>query len=125
MYARGMITREIVGHLRDLNRGEPHLCLYAAELPWSGNLPRIGDPADSGCGVSLDRDRACGPAQHQHIDSSSAAPSDAITGLRRSARRRQHAPSDGPNKARRLTGDRSGDDIGGLARARELAIARA
>src|SRR5258707_15564440 len=54
-----------------------------------------------------------------------APPLDAITGFLRSARRRRHAPGDGPNKARQLTGDGRSDDIGRLAAAGELAIARA
>src|SRR6516165_2202185 len=54
-----------------------------------------------------------------------APPCDAITGFLRSARRRRHAPGDGPNKARQLPGDRGRDDIGRLAAARELAVARA
>ena len=49
---------------------------------------------------------------------------DVITDVLRSARRR-HAPGDGPNEASQLTGDRGGDDIGRLAAARELAVARA
>src|SRR5499427_4844094 len=53
-----------------------------------------------------------------------APPCDATTGFPRSARRRRHAPSDGPNKAGQLTGDRGGDDIGRLAAAGELAVAR-
>ena len=54
-----------------------------------------------------------------------APPCDAITGLLRSARRLRHAPGDGPDKARQLTGDRGSDDIGRFAAAGELAIARA
>src|SRR5215472_14801748 len=54
-----------------------------------------------------------------------APPLDAITRFVRSARRRRHAASDGPHEAGQLAGDRGGDDIGGLAAARELAIARA
>src|SRR6516225_5417113 len=56
-------------------------------------------------------------------DPSLAPPLDAITRLARSVRRRRHAPRDGPHKAGQLAGDRGGDDIGGLAGARELAIA--
>src|SRR5215467_14064307 len=51
-----------------------------------------------------------------------APPCDAITGLLRSARRRRHAPGDGPEEACQLTGDRGSDDIGRLAAASELAI---
>src|SRR5215470_8788371 len=54
-----------------------------------------------------------------------APPCDAITGFWRSARRRRHAPGDGPDKACQLTGDRGRDDIGRLAGAGEFAIARA
>src|SRR6516162_7267968 len=52
-----------------------------------------------------------------------APPLDAITDVLRSARRRRHAPSDGPNEACQLTGDRGSDDISRLAAARELAVA--
>src|SRR5215469_11184799 len=41
-----------------------------------------------------------------------APPCDAITGFLRSARCRRHAPSDGPNKACQLTGDRGSDVLG-------------
>src|SRR6266404_1379750 len=58
-------------------------------------------------------------------DGSLAPPSDAITGFLRSAGRRRHAPGDGPDEAGQFTGDRRRDDIGGLAAAGELAIARA
>src|SRR5262245_15240416 len=54
-----------------------------------------------------------------------APPCDALTGLLRSARHRRHAPSDGPDEARQLAGDRGRDDIGRLATAGKLAIARA
>src|SRR5215510_1967591 len=54
-----------------------------------------------------------------------APPCDAITACLRSARRRRHAPGDGPDKARQLAGDRGSDDIGWFAAARELSIARA
>src|SRR5215831_6406755 len=54
-----------------------------------------------------------------------APPCDAITGFWQSARRRRHAPRDGPEEAGQLTGDRGRDDIGRLAAASELAIARA
>src|SRR5207244_4771056 len=54
-----------------------------------------------------------------------APPLDAITRLFRSARRRRHAPGNGPDEACQLAGDRGGDDIGRLAAAGELAIARA
>src|SRR6516164_5282606 len=39
-----------------------------------------------------------------------APPLDAITRLSRSARRRRHAPGDGPDEACELAGDRGGDD---------------
>src|SRR5215469_12091109 len=45
--------------------------------------------------------------------------------LFRSARRQRHAPGDGPDEACQLADDRGGDDIGRLAGAGELAIARA
>src|SRR5215469_16789971 len=54
-----------------------------------------------------------------------APPCDAITGFWRSARRRRHPPGDGPDKACQLTGDRGSDNIGRLAAAGELAVARA
>src|SRR5947208_3200496 len=54
-----------------------------------------------------------------------APPLDAITHLFRSARRRRHAAGNGPDEACQLAGDRGGDDIGRLAAAGELAIARA
>src|ERR1700758_635640 len=54
-----------------------------------------------------------------------APPLDAITRLFRSARRRRHAPGNGPDEAGQLAGDRGGDDIGRLATAGESAIARA
>src|ERR1700739_3695142 len=54
-----------------------------------------------------------------------ASPLDAITRLFRSARRRRHAPGNGPDEAGQLAGDRAGDDIGRLATAGESAIARA
>src|ERR1700738_361042 len=54
-----------------------------------------------------------------------APPSDAITRLFRSPRRRRHAPGDGPNTAGQLAGDRGRDDIGRFAAAGELAITRA
>src|SRR5215831_5913299 len=60
------------------------------------------------------------------VSSSLLAPlCDAITGFLRSARRRRHAPGDGPNEARLLTGDCRRDDIGWFAAAGELAVARA
>src|SRR3984893_7565710 len=51
---------------------------------------------------------------------SRAPPCDAITPFFRSARRRRHAPGDGPNKAGQLAGDRGRDDIGRLAAAASL-----
>src|SRR5258708_9406865 len=53
-----------------------------------------------------------------------APPCDAITGFFRSARRRRHAPGDGPDKAGQLPCDRGRDNIGRFAAAGELAIAR-
>src|SRR6266436_3373398 len=54
-----------------------------------------------------------------------APPSDAITRLFRSARRRRHAPGDGPDEAGQLAGDRGRDDVGRFAAAGKLAITRA
>src|SRR6266568_444253 len=54
-----------------------------------------------------------------------APPCDAITRFLWSVRRRRHALGDGPDEACQLTGDRGSDDIGRLAAAGELAIARA
>src|ERR1700752_3745295 len=54
-----------------------------------------------------------------------APPLSAITGFFRSARRRRHAPGDGPHEAGQFTGDRGGDHFGRLAGAGEPAIARA
>ena len=59
------------------------------------------------------------------LGDSMASPWDATMGLVRSARCRLDAPGDGPDEARQLTGDRGSDDIGWLAAAGELAIARA
>src|SRR6202048_3221365 len=53
-----------------------------------------------------------------------APPSEAVTRLFRSPRRRRHAPGDGPDEAGQLAGDRGRDDIGRLGAAGELAIAR-
>ena len=53
-----------------------------------------------------------------------APPSDAITRLFRSPRRRRHAPGDGPDEAGRLAGDRGRDDVGRFAAAGKFAIAR-
>src|SRR5258707_2145945 len=58
-------------------------------------------------------------------DGSLAPPLDVITRFLRSARRHRHLPSDGPDEARQLAGDRGGDDIGRLAGPGEPAIARA
>src|SRR6202163_1727475 len=58
-------------------------------------------------------------------DGSLAPPLDVITQCRRSVRRHRHLPSDGPDEARQLAGDRGGDDIGRFAGADEPAIARA
>src|ERR1700730_15123800 len=49
-----------------------------------------------------------------------APPLDAITGFFRSARRRRHAPGDGPDETGQLTGDRGRDDGGRLAAAASL-----
>src|SRR5215813_11661459 len=59
------------------------------------------------------------------LGGSLAPPCSPITGLLRSARRRRHAPGDGPDEARQLTGDRRRDDIGRFAAAGALAIAGA
>src|SRR5277367_3053095 len=56
---------------------------------------------------------------------SMAPPLDAITRSPGSARRQWHAAGDGPDEAREFAGDRGGDNIGRLASAGELAIARA
>src|SRR5271157_6256996 len=56
---------------------------------------------------------------------SMAPPLDAITRSPGSARRQWHAAGDGPDEAREFAGDRGGDNIGRLAGAGELAIARA
>src|SRR6266700_2114676 len=53
-----------------------------------------------------------------------APPLVAITRFVRSARCRRHAPGDGPDETRQFTGDRGSGDIGRLAAAGELAIAR-
>ena len=53
-----------------------------------------------------------------------APPLDAITGFFRSARRRRHAPGDGPDEAGHFTGDRGRDDVGRFAAAGKFAIAR-
>src|ERR1700730_7933394 len=58
-------------------------------------------------------------------DGSLAPPLDVITQFLRSARRHRHLPSDGPDEARQLAGDRGGDDIGRLGGPGEPAIARA
>ena len=52
-----------------LMRGsEPHDRWYVVELPRSSELRRIGDPADSGCEGSPDRDRAPSLARKKHVD---------------------------------------------------------
>src|SRR5216683_2467220 len=57
--AGGAVVETTVDHT--LMRGsKPHDRGYVAELPRSRNLRRIGDPADSGCEGSPDRDRAPG-----------------------------------------------------------------
>src|SRR5215468_8654851 len=58
-------------------------------------------------------------------DGSWAPPLDKIMLAFRSACRHRDLTSDGPDKARQLAGDRSGDDIGWLAEAGELARASA
>src|ERR1700724_2502103 len=58
-------------------------------------------------------------------DGSLAPPLDVITQFLRSARRHRHLPSDGPDEARQLAGDRGGDNIGRLGGPGEPAIARA
>src|SRR6516164_2601467 len=52
-------------------------------------------------------------------------PLAAITRFARSACHWRHAAGDGPDEARQLASDRGSDDIGRLAAASELAIARA
>src|SRR6516164_10142836 len=54
-----------------------------------------------------------------------APPLAAIARLLGSAQRRRHLPGDGPHEHSQLAGGRGSDDIGGLAGAREPAIARA
>src|SRR5712672_3152398 len=54
-----------------------------------------------------------------------APPCDAITPFFRSARRRRHAPGDGPDEAGQLAGDRGRDDVGRFAAAGKFAVARA
>src|ERR1700726_2347021 len=58
-------------------------------------------------------------------DGSLAPPWDTITRLVRSAWCDRDLPSDGPDEAGQLAGDRGGDNIGRLAGAGEPAIARA
>src|ERR1041385_618703 len=53
-----------------------------------------------------------------------APPVDAITSFPQSASPHRHLPGNGPDEARQLAGDRSGDDISRLAGPREPAIAR-
>src|SRR5580704_3708694 len=57
-------------------------------------------------------------------DGSLAPPLNAITRFSRSARRRRHAPGNGPDEASQFAGDRGGDDIGRLTGSGEPAIAR-
>src|ERR1700756_5593191 len=52
-----------------------------------------------------------------------APPLDAVTGFLRSARRRRHAPGDGPDEAGQLAGDRGSDHIGRLFPAGGAAVA--
>src|SRR6516162_10826957 len=59
------------------------------------------------------------------LGGSLAPPVAAIIGLVRSLCRHRHLPGDGPHEARQFAGDRGGDDVGRLAGAGELAIARA
>src|SRR6202171_3428478 len=58
-------------------------------------------------------------------DGSLAPPLDVITQFLRSARRHRRLPSDRPDEARQLAGNRGGNDIDRLAGPREPAIARA
>jgi hypothetical protein len=94
-------------------------CLGLGTCVW------VGDPAVSGCEGSPNHDRASGFAQQQHVEWFASASLRWIIGLLRSARSRRHAPGDSPNKARQLTCDRGSNDIGWLAGAGELTIARA
>src|SRR5271156_2911633 len=57
-------------------------------------------------------------------DGSLAPPVNGITRIPRSACGHRHLPSDGPDEACQLTGDRGGDDIGGLASPGAPGIAR-
>src|SRR5579863_6873052 len=59
------------------------------------------------------------------LDGSLAPPLDAIMRLPRSACRQSDLPSDSPDEACQLAGDRGGDDIGRLGGPGEPAIARA
>src|SRR5712671_6056256 len=64
--AGGAVVETTVDHT--LMRGsKPHDRWYVAELPRSRNLRRIGDPADSGCEGSPDRDRAPSLARKSHV----------------------------------------------------------
>src|SRR6516164_1575100 len=122
--AGGAAVMTTVDH--PLMRGfEPHDRWYVAELPRSSGLRRIGDPVDSAREGSPDRGRAPGLAWHSLLKDSLAPPLDGMMWFSRSARRDRHLPGDGPEEARQLAGDRSGDDIGRLAGAGELAVARA
>jgi len=59
------------------------------------------------------------------LGGSLAPPLARIIGFVRSVCRHRHLPGDGPHEARQFAGDRGGDDVGRLAGAGELAIARA
>ena len=74
--------------------------------------------------ISSQRVIASSLVRQQHVGWFAGASCEAITGFLRSARRRGQAPGDGPNKAGQLAGDRGCDDIGLLALAGELSIAR-
>jgi hypothetical protein len=97
--------------------------------------------------MTVDASRSClglgtcvGSATRQIVDArvllTAAAPPERVGwfagaslrcdhGFQRSAHRRRCAPGDGPDEACQLTSDRGSDDIGWLAAAGELAIARA
>jgi hypothetical protein len=103
-----------------LMRGsKPHDRGCVAELPRSRNLRRVGDPADSGCEGSPDRDRAPSLARQKRVGRFAGASlgCDHPWPPIRSDDRDGHLPGDGPNKARQFTGDRGGDDIGWKSKA--------
>src|SRR6516164_1460421 len=104
---------------------EPHDRWYVAKPPRSRDLRRIGDPADSGCEGSPDRDRAPSLARRQHVGWFAGASLRCAHRFPAISLPRRPAPGDGPDKAGQLTSDRGSDDIGRVAAAREFAVARA